>query len=120
MDVYRFYFGYTWGIYQLKLEGYARKANRASEQSWLQTRELIFLLYNTNVEAKNQKSRNELLPLPSDEQHYKPSQSRSQQNDRFFAALDREMERQGYDVPQDDSGFFEAIREHTARINTGE
>ena len=53
----------TWREYSLMLETYEKK----EEAKWLHTREIIAMIYNTNISKKTQaKSGRQIIPLPSE------------------------------------------------------
>ena len=53
----------TWREYDLMVQAYEKK----EESKWLHTREIIAMIYNTNITSKSQKrSGQQIIPLPSE------------------------------------------------------
>jgi len=75
----------SWAQYRLIQKGYWAKYNREWEDGWQQIRELFWLGWNTNTSKSEQKSRHELIPLPSDPKPKKVSPEK--QHEIFFMAL---------------------------------
>jgi hypothetical protein len=56
------FYSLTWGQYNCRVRGWLR----LEEEKWEHTRSLYALLYNTNVDKKDQKPKEKLIPLRKD------------------------------------------------------
>lgn len=81
------------------LKGYWQKKNREWEEDWRQTRELYWLLYSVNSTKNNQKSRQALMPLPSDPKPKKKKMTVLAEQEQFFMVLSAVANRLDTDAP---------------------